>query len=173
MGSNAEAEVHAQRLKEKAAREMLRGITINSWPHDENGVPMAIAIGAASDLVPTVQWGNVCIGPATIMRPVSNDPNRLVEELAFVQDLTQYVVGTRRRLLTWALDPNSRIAHPVTGQVFNPSDVAKTHPDEVHAIVAEAQSQQVGATPSAGGEHAAGQPAQPAPANGSSGVTVD
>lgn len=118
MGSEAEAEVHQQHLTEKSAREQLRSPLPMHWPHDENGEPMAIVCGAGSDLVPTVTFGNVVIGPVTIMRPVKNDPNTLAEEAAFTQELASYVVGSRRRLLQWALDPSSRIEHPVTGAVL-------------------------------------------------------
>lgn len=112
-----QAEHHQQKLTEKAAREQLRGIQINSWPHDAEGNPMAIVIGAGSDLVPTVQFGNVVIGPVTIMRPVSNESiERVTEEASAVQKAVEYVVGTERRLLQYALDPASRIQHPITGQ---------------------------------------------------------
>lgn len=140
---NAEAEVHAAQLKEKSAREQMRGIQINSWPHDAEGNPMAIVIGAASDLVPTVQFGNVCVGPATIMRPVTNDSMEdVIASAREVQKAAEYIVGTERRILQWALDPASKVTHPVTGAEFKGDDVAAQ----------AASSEPVGAKPSSTGD---------------------
>jgi hypothetical protein len=38
------------------------------WPRDENGKPMALVSFAMSELVPTVQFGNATVGPASAMR---------------------------------------------------------------------------------------------------------
>lgn len=147
MGSQAEAEEHAKQLQQKAAREQMRGIQINSWPHDADGNPMAIVMGAGSDLVPTVTFGNVCVGPVTIMRPVSNESlERVIEEAQAVQKAAEYVVGTERRLLQWATDPASRIQHPTTGQEFTGQDGSP------------AAAEPAGAPASPGGDRATGDP---------------
>jgi hypothetical protein len=109
----AERDAHAQVLKEKGARESAIQLPMN-WPHDENGQPMAIAMGQASELVPTVPFGNINIGPAGIMRPVTNhdDLDLLAMEMRAVELLAQYVVGVERRLFQWALDPSTKLEKP-------------------------------------------------------------
>lgn len=109
----AEAEARGQQVKEKGARESNIHLP-QSWPHDEYGKPMCIVVGQASDLIPTVQFGNVNVGPCAVYRPVPNheDVNLLAMEARLVQMLAQYVVGTERRLLQWATDPSTRIMKP-------------------------------------------------------------
>lgn len=141
-----QAEAHGQQLKEKAAREQLSRIVIHQWPMDESGRPMAIVMGAGSDLVPTVQFGNVCIGPVTIMRPVSNESlERVIEEGQAVQKAAEYIVGTERRLLQWSIDPSSRITHPTTGAEFT---------GDAQPAVAQGAAEPAGAPASPGGETA-------------------
>lgn len=117
--AQAQAEAHAQQVREKAAREenvmqAVAGMFMNGYPRDEEGKPMAIVGGQASDLVPTVPFGNVNIGPCLVLRPVPNhdDLNLLAMEARIVQMLAQYVVGTERRLIQWATDPSTRIQRP-------------------------------------------------------------
>lgn len=109
----AQANEHAKQVKEKGQREAVIHLP-QSWPHDEEGKPMCIVVGAASDLVPTVQFGNVNIGPVQIMRPVPNhaDLDMLAMEARVVELLAQYVVGTERRIFQWATDPTTRIEKP-------------------------------------------------------------
>lgn len=93
-----------------------------SLPYDAEGNPMAIVIGTASDLVPTVQFGNILVGPVSIIRPV---PNGTMEEITAaareVQKATEFVVGAERRIIQWALDPSSRVVNPSTGEVVTPN----------------------------------------------------
>jgi hypothetical protein len=115
---SAEAEAHGQHVKEKAARAT-GGPQIFSWPLAPDGQPMAIVMGSASDLVPTVPFGNVTIGPVSIMRPVPlGTDEEMIEAIRGVQRMAQYVCGVERRILQWALDPASKIEHPVTGEEF-------------------------------------------------------
>lgn len=87
--------------------------TIASWPVDADGNPMAIVCGAASDLIPTVQYGNILIGPVSIMRPVPNGTDDEVAESArAVQKITEHVVATERRIIDYALDPSTKIQKP-------------------------------------------------------------
>lgn len=117
-------EAHAAQVREKALKD--RTVPqIQSWPIDpESGKPMAVVVAMASDLVPTVPFGNVTI-QSTIMRPVPTDrdltPEELTHDIAAARDIqkvAEYVVGTERRLLQWALDPSSRVQHPVSGVAF-------------------------------------------------------
>lgn len=87
--------------------------TIASWPVDADGNPMAIVCGAASDLIPTVQYGNILIGPVAIMRPVPNGTDDEVAASArAVQKITEHVVATERRIIDYALDPSTKIQKP-------------------------------------------------------------
>lgn len=89
----------------------------SNWPQDAEGNYLAIVQGACSDLVPTVQFGNVLIGPVTIQRPVAGATiQEIIDAARETQKAAEYVVGVERRLLQWALDPASKIASPVTGQ---------------------------------------------------------
>lgn len=116
-------EAHAAAVREKALRDRTLS-AIQSWPTDADGNPMAVFVGMASDLVPTVPFGNVTI-QATIMRPVpigqpidEGELTQDIENARAVQKAAGYVVGTERRLLQWALDPASRIVNPTTGAEF-------------------------------------------------------
>lgn len=125
----AQAEAHGQRVKEKAAREA-RGPQIFSWPIGPDGEPMAIVMGSASDLVPTVQFGNVCIGPVNIMRPVKNpdDIDELAVEAAKVQKAAEFVIATERRLVQWAMDPSSKLEKPSEQEIRTVNEVAPPPP---------------------------------------------
>lgn len=111
--SHAECEEHARAVEQKGARES-QIVLPHNWPHDANGVPMAIVMGQASELRPTVQFGNVNIGPAAIYRPVTNhdDLDKLAMEIRITQMLAQYAVATERRIFSWAIDPSTKIEKP-------------------------------------------------------------
>jgi hypothetical protein len=119
--ASAEEEAHGQRVKEKGARET--GLpTVMSWPTEPDGTPMAVVVGAASDLVPTVPFGNVQIGPVTIMRPVTNgELDQLIEDGRAVQKAAQFIVGAERRIVQWATDPSSRVVNPATQAEVTPA----------------------------------------------------
>jgi hypothetical protein len=127
-------DAHAAQMREKALRDRTVP-AIQSWPVDpETGKPMTVVVAMASDLVPTVPFGNVTI-QATIMRPVPTDraltPEELTQDIASARDVqkaAEYVVGTERRLLQWALDPASRVQHPVTGTDFTGQNEAMGQP---------------------------------------------
>lgn len=127
-------EAHAAQMREKGLRDRTVP-AIQSWPVDpETGKPMTVVVAMASDLVPTVPFGNVTI-QSTIMRPVPTDraltPEELSQDIASareVQKVAEYVVGTERRLLQWALDPASRVQNPVTGEGFTGQNEAMGQP---------------------------------------------
>jgi hypothetical protein len=116
-------EAHANTAREKAIKGT-GGPQVLSWPVDPDGNPMNIVMATAADLIPTVAFGNVTL-QATIMRPVVQGVALTDEELApdidnarRVLKAAEYVVGTERRLVQWALDPASRIVNPATGEEF-------------------------------------------------------
>lgn len=146
--STAQAESHGQRLKEKGARET--GLpSIMAWPTDADGNPMTVVVGAASDLVPTVQFGNVQIGPVTIMRPVVDDGDdaKLIEQARFVQKMAEFVVGAERRIIQWATNPASRVINPATGEALDPS--TEQTPAQFAEQAAAAAAAPVAGTPAA------------------------
>lgn len=113
--ARAEQEQVEQNIKEKEAREARIRVPL-VWPHDEQGRPMAIVTGQASDLTRTGPFSNVNIGPSAIMRPVPNheDPAKLVHEMRLVQLMAEFVVGTERRLVQWAQEPSAKIELPAS-----------------------------------------------------------
>lgn len=91
-----------------------------------NGSPMAIITGTASDLVPTVQFGNVMVGPVSITRWVEDDGDESVIAAAqAVQQMAEAVVGSERRIIQYAIDPSSRVINPATG-----ADMVPTGPQQ-------------------------------------------
>lgn len=92
----------------------------SGWPQDADGNYLAIVTGTASDLIPTVQFGNVLIGPVSIARPVA--ATTLADIILHARDTqkaAEYVVGAERRLAQWAVEPSSRVINPATGVAFN------------------------------------------------------
>ncbi len=80
---------------------------------------MAIVMASMSNLVPTVQYGNVQIGPITVMRAVEDDGDESVTNAARdAARIAEYVVGCERRLSDWAMDPASMPVNPSTGERF-------------------------------------------------------
>lgn len=107
----AEAEAHGQHIKEKSSRENRPPLPL-AWPMDENGEPMAIVTAQASDLFPTVPFGNVNLF-ASIMRPVKNGSyDDIIMEQRLALLMSEYVVATERRLIQWAMDPSTKIEKP-------------------------------------------------------------
>lgn len=114
---DSELQAHQRNLTEKMLRESamaLSNMTIGAWPRDEDGRPMAIAMGMASDLQKTGDFQNAQLGPCGIMRPVKNHENLddLAREVRAVQLIANYVIGTERRALMKAKDPSIRIDNP-------------------------------------------------------------
>lgn len=99
--------------RERAAQGAVAGMP-SSWPQDADGNYLAIVTGSCSDLVPTVQFGNVLVGPVSIQRPVAvTSMQEIIDAARETQRAAEYVVGVERRLLQWAIDPASKIASPV------------------------------------------------------------
>lgn len=113
----------------------------SNWPRDAQGNYLAIVTGACSDKVPTVQFGNVVIGPVMIQRPVAaGSLQEIIDAARETQRAAEYVVGVERRLLQWALDPSSKVASPVpAAQAFAAPPASydankAAHPDGAQAI---------------------------------------
>jgi hypothetical protein len=101
-------------VREKGLREanvpasLLSGIL----PVDPDGNPMAIVVGQASDLVPTVAFGNVNVGPVAVMRPCENTDEAVHHMARWCQQKAEEIVGSERRLVQWAIDPASKVMSP-------------------------------------------------------------
>jgi hypothetical protein len=94
-----------------------------------NGRPMAIVTGTASDLLPTVQFGNLLVGPVQITRWVEDDgADSVIDGARATQQWAELVCGSERRLIQWALDPSKKIINPSTGQEMAPSAPAPAAP---------------------------------------------
>lgn len=121
----------------------------SSWPQDAEGNYLALVSGSCSDLVPTVQFGNVLIGPVTIQRPVvAGTFQEIIDAARETQRAAEYVVGVERRALQWAIDPAMKVASPIPPEetfaappVGYDPNVVPPHPAD--QIAAEAQRQAV------------------------------
>lgn len=105
-----------------------------------DGRHYAVLSNSCSDLVPTVQFGNVLVGPVTITRAVPVDPTP--EELAEIsaqldalidlsrrqQKAAEFVVGAERRVIQWAIDPSTKVVNPATGGVVTPDGEVPAEP---------------------------------------------
>lgn len=104
-------------IREDQVRTAIAGV-----PFGIDGRPMAAISCAVSDKVPTVQFGNVVVGPVTMTRYIDDlgdgDEGRQhrIDRSRELQRDAEFVLGIERRLLQWAVDPASKIASPVTAQ---------------------------------------------------------
>jgi hypothetical protein len=117
---------------------------ILSWPVDEHGRPMRIAIGSITDTIKTAEYCSVKIGH-TIMQPI---PDGTVEDKINasrqVQREAEYVVGVERYLLNCELKGAVIPIHPATGERFagapngyDPSSMEPHPADAANASSAE------------------------------------
>lgn len=87
-----------------------------------DGRPMSRIACTVSDKVPTVQFGNVVVGPVTIERYVDDLGDGLegrqhrIDRAREIMRDAEFVCGVERRLLQWALDPASRVQSPVNAE---------------------------------------------------------
>jgi hypothetical protein len=81
---------------------------------------MSIVTGCASNKVPTVQFGNVTIGPVSFMKPVPLDltGEERINAMREIQREVEYVIGVEQRLLQWAVNPAQKFANPYDGDRF-------------------------------------------------------
>lgn len=97
-----------------------------------DGRHYAVLSNACSDLIPSVQFGNILVGPCVITRAVPLDPTpeeeaaldaqlvKLMEISRKQQRSIEFVVGAERRVLQWAIDPSTRVINPSTGNMVTP-----------------------------------------------------
>lgn len=115
--SEAEETRDTDELIEKAIRMAFDRLGAGGWPCSPDGIPMTIVTGAASDKIPTVQFGNVVVGPVMIQRPVvATSLQDVIDAARETQKAAEFVVGVERRLLQWALDPAAKVRSPVDAQ---------------------------------------------------------
>jgi hypothetical protein len=69
------------------------------WPRDIRGVPCIKITAAASELIPTVQYGNVTVGPITVTRfvPDLDDEADLLAKINQVQSVCEQAVAGERK----------------------------------------------------------------------------
>jgi hypothetical protein len=69
------------------------------WPRDIRGVPCIKITCAASELIPTVQYGNVTVGPVNVTRFVVDldDDADLLEKINRVQSVCEQAVAGERQ----------------------------------------------------------------------------
>lgn len=104
----------------------------STLPMGDDGRPMAVIQVSASDLIPTVQFGNVLI-QTSIMRAVHDGPMTdeeraaedeanagIIERARRLSQAAQFVVSAERRIIQWAIDPSTRVINPGTGAVLTP-----------------------------------------------------
>lgn len=82
------------------------------WPRDENGKPMIKVSCGAAELIPTVQYGNVTVGPVivTCFVPDRDDDADLLAQINRVQSVCERAVADERQ--TVAALMRSRIDRP-------------------------------------------------------------
>lgn len=101
-------------IAEEQARTVRVGVPIGI-----DGRPMTMISASVSDKVPTVQYGNVVVGPVTIVRYIddfgdgSEGRQHRIDQARQLQRDAEFVVGIERRLAQYAVDPSSRIGSPI------------------------------------------------------------
>ena len=105
-----------------------------------DGQQVAVISVGASDLIPTVQYGNVLL-QCQITRAVpdagGDSDEAIIEASRRFLKHAEFVVGAERRILQWAIDPSSRVQNPATGAVVTPDgDVAAQNDQRDPAAVA-------------------------------------
>lgn len=70
----------------------------HDWPRDPFGNPMVKIQCSAAELVPTVQFGNVTVGPASVTRFVSAvSPEQISAALKETQEIVETAVAEDRK----------------------------------------------------------------------------
>lgn len=87
-----------------------------TWPTEADGTPMAVVMVSAAELVGSGQgmpdYSNITLGPVSFMLPCKNDAAVIEETAREGQRLCQYLIGTERRAVQWAMDPSLKPLHP-------------------------------------------------------------
>lgn len=107
----------AAELREDVVRTVVGGVPIGV-----DGRPMTMISMTVSDKVPTVQFGNVVVGPVTLTRYIDDLGDDLagrqhrIDRARELQRDAEFVCGIERRLVQWAVNPETRIQSPVTAE---------------------------------------------------------
>lgn len=81
-----------------AGGEKAQAVGDHDWPRDANGQPMVKIACAAAELVPTVQYGNVTVGPVQVTRFVPDgEPDHIKAWIRHVQELCEQAVSEDRQ----------------------------------------------------------------------------
>lgn len=76
-------------------------------PRDENGKPLAMVSMGAAEKVPTVQYGNVDLGPATVTRWVDDNPEAIRQGLTECVKACEEIIAKERGLVLSSLESRS------------------------------------------------------------------
>lgn len=120
-------------------------------PLGNDGQPMSVISCSASQLTPTVQFGNVLFA-CSVTRAVhdSGDDDALVQEGIRVAGIASAVVGRETRILQWALDPSLKVTNPSGAPTSGaPSTPAMQPGDQVQVTAQPVASPGVPTPPSA------------------------
>lgn len=67
------------------------------WPRGENGKAMLKVTAAAAELIPTVQFGNVTVGPCSVTRFVEDlGEEEMLKQISKVQTVCELAVAEER-----------------------------------------------------------------------------
>lgn len=105
----------------------------STLPIDPDGQMMGIIQAGASDLIPTVQFGNVLLS-CTVTRAVPDDgidDDALADQGRRVSKIAQTIVGSERRILQWAIDPSLKVTNPSGAPVPDVPSAAPLPSDKV------------------------------------------
>lgn len=87
-----------------------------NWPMDPEGKPMAIVMAYAKEHVGSGQglpeYAGIDIGPMGAMVPCVNTHEEIDKTMRYVQRLSQYIIGTERRSIQWAMHPELKPQSP-------------------------------------------------------------
>lgn len=69
---------------------------MSDWPVDSKGKPMVKVSNGAQEKIPTVQYGNITIGPATVTKFVEDNPKAINDGLWDCLTRAEVVLGENR-----------------------------------------------------------------------------
>lgn len=76
-----------------------------SWPHDEDGRPMALICMQASELIGLPKFSNVTVGPAAVWRFVKDDA--VVDGLGKTAVEVETIVAQERQVVLESIQVNA------------------------------------------------------------------
>lgn len=89
------AEGPQQKLAQEQA--LVTNAVDHDWPRDPFGTPMVKIQAAAAELVPTVQYGNVTVGPVVVTRFVpATTPDQIKVAIKETQEIVEEAISEDR-----------------------------------------------------------------------------